>query len=380
MTADKPLTASAAVALSCIGIFGIMAGPILAVVLGTTLGFDPAQIGQIAFAEIGGAALASVFAMFWIQKANWRLIGMGAIAAVVVCNLLSGYQTSATAITVLRFMAGFLGQGTAFALAIGIINTGSNPDRVFGLSIAAQVGLGVIMMLILPTLGESFGIKGVLWPLGALALIILPMLAWIPRRSPTQTTGAADQSAGSAGLAILALGVLLIWCTGLGAMWIFLLKIGEAGGLEATQAGQAVAISSAVAILGALAASALAGRGGRVLPVSIALIIQAGMILLLQGEMSFVRFAATCAIFQIFWNFTGPYLMGMVAASDATGRIAVLIPVAQTAGFAIGPAIAGALMTGESLRAANMIGVAGCVLALVVFIPIGLRTARQADA
>ena len=380
MDADKPLTASAAIALSCIGIFGIMAGPILASVFGANLQLDPNQIGNIAFAEIGGAALASLLAPFWVQKANWRMVGGGAIASVVVFNFLSGLQSDATTIAILRFLAGFLGQGTAFALAIGIIYTSSNPDRIFGFSIASQVGLGVIMLLVLPPLGQTFGVKGVLLPLAAVALLVLPMLAWIPQRSPAQADGDGAQASASASLAIMALVVLLVWCTGLGAVWIFLLQIGEAGGLTATAAGQAVAISSTIAILGALTASALAGRGGRFLPVSIALLVQMGAILLLQGEMTFIRFTATCAIFQTFWNFTGPYLMGMVATSDTTGRISVLIPVVQTGGFAIGPAIAGTLIAGSGLVAANYVGVVGIVVALAIFVPTVLRLKPQKGA
>ncbi len=380
MDADKPLTIVAAVALSCIGIFGIMAAPILASILGAKLSFDAAQIGIIVSAEIGGTALASIGAAFWIRRANWRLVGIGAIVSVVICNTLTGFQTDATTIAVLRFLAGFLGQGTAFALAIGIINTSGNPDRIFGFSVATQVGLGVVMLLFLPMLGASFGIGGIVWPLGVLALTVLPMLGWIPPRSPMAADAAAAQTSGSPGLAILGLMIMLIWCTGLGAMWTFVLRIGEAGGLDATSAGQAVALSSAIAISGALTASALAGRGGRLLPVSIALLVQIGMILLLQGEMSFIRFAATCAVFQIFWNFTGPYLMGMVAESDATGRIAVLIPAAQLGGFAIGPAIAGYLMTADNFGVANYTGAAGCLIALLVFIPAILFAGKPADA
>ena len=59
------------------------------------------------------------------------------------------------------------------------------------------------------------------------------------------------------------------------------------------------------------------------------------------------------SVFHFFWNFTGPYLMGMVASGDATGRIAVLMPAAQTGGFAAGTALAGNLMTEDSLVAAN---------------------------
>ena len=380
MDADKPLTAAAAVALSCIGIFGIMAAPILASVYGATLQLNSNQIGTILSAEIGGAALASLLAPFWIKKASWRMVGAGAIASVVVFNFLTGLQSDATSIAILRFLAGFLGQGTAFALAIGIIYTSSNPDRIFGFSIASQVGLGVVMLLVLPGLGQTYGLNGVLLPLAAVALLVITTLGWIPQRSPTTADGQGAQASGSATPAIVAIVVLLIWCTGLGAVWSFLLQIGEAGGLTAVAAGQAVAISSAIAISGALTASALAGRGGRLLPVSVALLVQLGAILLLQGEMSFMRFTATCAVFQTFWNFTGPYLMGMVATNDATGRISVLIPFVQTGGFAMGPAIAGTLIAGGSLVSANYVGVVGIVIALIVFVPAVLRLNKPENA
>jgi predicted MFS family arabinose efflux permease len=376
MHAEKPMTVAAAVALSTIGIFGILVAPIMTNILGATLQLDQAQIGQIIFAEIGGAALASIVATAWISKANWRLVGVFAIVSVVVLNLLSGMQSDPMMLAVLRFLAGFLGQGTAFAVAIGVINSSSNPDRIFGFSIATQVAISVILLLVLPGLGAAYGVKGVLWPLAALALVVLPLLLWIPTVSPKRA--AADMAAhtGSTMLAVFALVVLLIWCTGIGAVWAFLLNIGEAGGLESTRAGQAMAISSGIAIVGALTASALAGRGGRLLPVSVAVLVQVAAIMLLQGEMSFIRFAATCAVFQTFWNFTGPYLMGMVAASDPTGRIAVLIPVAQTTGFGMGPAIAGGLMVTDSLSAANTVGVFGCLLALLLFVPVVIRASR----
>jgi hypothetical protein len=43
----------------------------------------------------------------------------------------------------------------------------------------------------------------------------------------------------------------------------------------------------------------------------------------------------------------------MIAESNATGRISVLMPAAQTGGFAIGTALAGNLMTGGNLLPSN---------------------------
>ena len=173
---------------------------------------------------------------------------------------------------------------------------------------------------------------------------------------------------------------MLVWCTGLGAVWAFLALIGVAAGLDATSAQDMLAISSTIAIIGALTASALADKYGRIAPVAIALIVQVVMISLLTGEMSPLRFAATAAIFQIFWNLTGPYIMGTIASSDATGKAAALIPAAQTGGFFLGPAIATQLVTADNLFPANMVGIIGCLVALVIFVPLVLRLNKSSAA
>jgi len=382
---DRPGTVAAAVAFSCIGVFGILAAPILAQALGSQLGFGPEQIGRIVSAEIFGGALASIAASLWIRSLDWRLAGGLAIIVVIAANLLSSFQSDANLLAGLRFVAGFAGQGTAFAVAIGIINRSSQHDRNFAFSIAAQVSVGVLTLLALPPLAQRFGVAGVLLPLAILAAAVLTLLPWVPDSatraaadSDEPVAGRAPAAGGGRGPAIAALACLLIWCTGLGGIWTFLLRIGEAGGLSATGAGQAIAISTTVGVSGALAASWLAGRGGRVLPVGVALLVQAGAILMLQGDFSFLRFAVTAAVFQSFWNFTGPYLMGSVASADPDGRISVLIPAAQTGGFALGPFLAGQLMSGDSLLAANYVGAAGCGLALVLFLATALRPGSRA--
>jgi hypothetical protein len=69
-------------------------------------------------------------------------------------------------------------------------------------------------------------------------------------------------------------------------------------------------------------------------------------------------------------------MMGAIAGSDPGGRISVLIPAAQTGGFALGPFVAGQLMTADSLVAANYVGAAGCALALIIFVPVAWRVRR----
>jgi MFS family permease len=166
---------------------------------------------------------------------------------------------------------------------------------------------------------------------------------------------------------------MLVWCTGLGAVWASIKLIGTAGGLEPGRVGQALGLSTALAIIGALTASALSDRFGRILPVTVALVVQIIMISLLRGQMSWIQFAATAAVFQIFWNMTGPYLMGTIALSDTTGKASLLIPTAQIGGFFLGPVIVSRFLTEGSLLAVNYVGAICIALALLLFVPTAAR-------
>ena len=106
---------------------------------------------------------------------------------------------------------------------------------------------------------------------------------------------------------------------------------------------------------------------------TIALVVQIIMAWLLQGEMNFVEMVIKASIFQIFWNLTGPFFMGAIAASDTSGKIAVLIPAAQTSGFFIGPIVVGAFLENSGLVAANYVTIAFCAVSLAIFIPLSAR-------
>ncbi|MEO7385886.1 MAG: hypothetical protein ABIX37_02990 [Gammaproteobacteria bacterium] len=377
MAADKPTTIVTALLLSCVGVFAIMAGPIMTEALVGSLGYSPDVAGRVFAVEALGTALAPLAATLWMGKVRWRTAAILAILVVVAGNVASSSVTSPGALTALRFAVGFLGEGTAFTLAIGIISATAQKDRNFAFLIAAQVVLGVLCFLLLP-LPKDGGIGGVLLPLAGFALLTLATVGWIPQPGATAGYQAAAGTGGSAGPAFAALAVMLIWCTGLGAIWAFVKLIGSSAGVDPAQVGVALGISTGVATAGALAASWLGDRIGRIIPVTVALLVQVAMIALLQGQMSFVQFAVTAAVFQIFWNLTGPYLMGTIALSDNTGKVSLLIPTAQIGGFFLGPVIASLFLAPDAgFGPANTVAIVCCLAALALFIPTALRLNRR---
>ena len=371
--ADKPTSVVAAIFLGCVGVLAIMAQPILTAALVGQMGMDPGRAGGVSAAEALGTALGPVAALFWMRRVKWRSAAIFALTVVLVGNLLSSLQTDFGALVALRLAVGFLGEGTAFALAVAIVSGTQQKDRNFAFMITAQVVLGVVMFLVLPWPGDA-AISGVMLPLAGFTLLALGVaIAWLEQPAAAGVDHAAAGGGGSAQHAISALVVMLVWCSGLGAVWAFVKLLGTAAGLEPTAVGQALGLTTALGTLGSLAASALSDRFGRLLPVSVALVVQAAMASLLHGQMDWLQFVAICATFQIFWNMTGPYLMGTVALSDTTGKVSVLIPTAQIGGFFLGPVIVSWFLTEGSFRAVNYVGAACILLALVLYIPAASR-------
>jgi hypothetical protein len=75
MSADKPTTIVAAILLSCVGVFAIMAGPIMTEVLVGSLGLPADAAGQIFAVEALGTALGPLAATLWMGRVRWRTPG-----------------------------------------------------------------------------------------------------------------------------------------------------------------------------------------------------------------------------------------------------------------------------------------------------------------
>ena len=272
MDRNAPMAIVAACVVSIVGVFGLMTQPMVVGIYSDLLGFSLEQGGLIIVAEVAGGALASILAMFWINRISWRIALSFALIVVIVGNIVTTLQTDVNVITALRFAIGFFGQGTAFAIGISIIGNTSDPERNFGFVIASQVAFGVVSLFTLRPLVEQYQtIGGMYVPLAGLAAATLLLVKFIPTGSAHGEMGGGERPAGSLALPLTSLVAMMIWCCGLGAMWAFIERIGVEGGLDSVVALRALGISSAIAIAGALSASALAAKGvGRFMPVTIA--------------------------------------------------------------------------------------------------------------
>ena len=62
--------------------------------------------------------------------------------------------------------------------------------------------------------------------------------------------------------------------------------------------------------------------------------------------------------------------MGAIAEADLSGRFMVLIPAAQTGGYAIGPMMVGLIMAGDDYQAAAWTSMGFFLLCLLLVVPL----------
>ena len=169
---------------------------------------------------------------------------------------------------------------------------------------------------------------------------------------------------------IIALIANLIYFVGQGGVWAYLERIGIADGLAIKQVATGLSVSLILGVMGALTASFLNVRWGRILPLAFAIIAAILSVILLQWKITFLTFMLAVGIWNFANNFGHPYLLGYMAAIDKSGRYVVISGAMQTGGMGLGPAIAALLITGADYDNVLWFGLVCFILTLLLFMPI----------
>lgn len=376
MPVDSMSSRIAAVVLMCAGASMFQVQPLFLGAVAANLHITEAQVGLLAGVELTGAALASVLAMAWVPRLSWRRVAYAGAVVLAAGNLMSATVASFEALLALRFTTGLLGGGTLYAVSLAVASDVRNPDRLFGLAVAALVALTMIAMLLLPRSIAAFGTAGILLPLAAFAICVLPLVRFVPHAVSCKPGLQAADAAGARLPILLGLAAQTVWYAGVGAVWAYLERIGAQSGLDLSAIGLAIAIGMGLGVLGALTASAIGTRWGRMLMYGAGTVGQVVAMLMLLPETGFPVFLVAVSLFNLGWNFCLPFLLGAIAQYDPSSRYTVLIIAAQGAGLAAGPLAASVIVAGLGLGAVLAGGIAACLASLVLFAAMIAAAAR----
>jgi predicted MFS family arabinose efflux permease len=339
-----------------------------------TLAFSDKQAGFVVFAELASFSVGSMVMSGLIHRLNRRHVAIGGIVLFAAGSLLSAVPKTFVPFLIVRTLPGFA-CAMAIAAFVSTAVLAKVPDRVFGMVNAFSIGYSALLLIVAPPVILAGGLPLIYGVMALLALACMGTVRWIPARSPAapvrDVQADEPQLAGKMYVAMLAMVLLamLLLYTGHGSVWAFQERIGASLGIESARIGRMLSFAMALGIVGSLVAWRAGLAIGRIWPQVISLGLSVIAAILLVVADSAWLFAASSALVGLTWFYGLPYQMGILAQLDPRGRANVMGIIMTTGGAAIGPALAGVLVSPGEYSIVGWIA-AGCYsLCLMLVLP-----------
>ena len=349
----------------------LMTAPAIAAQLATQWQLSPSQIGDLFSTELGAMSLATLPALWWLKRIDWRRAAFLAGVVFIAANLLSVLAADYSILLALRFCSALAG-GSLMIICLSSAASTANPGRVYGLWVLGQLVVGAIGLSILPRLFEHFGLSACYVILAGLMAVFLPLARYFPQGSPSAETSAEHVAIASRWKAALGiLGVLSFYIC-LGGVWTFIGSIATQAGISAESSGRVLALATVMGIVGAGCASLIGDRLPRLLLLLLGYALMAGSVLLLRGQTEIMRFAVAALLFKFTWTFILPLILACLADLDRSGKLMNASNLVIGGGLAIGPTVAGRLIEASGGFQSLLIG-GTCITLLSLALMLGSR-------
>jgi len=349
--------------------------PVLAGMLADHYSIDEATIGYLIGANTLAGLLTSVTAPYWTSRVNFRYAAAVGFSAIPLALLGLGYAPGLVSLFCAEALLG-AGNIVIASISLTVIAQLDNPARAWSIKISTDVILAGAFLGLVPLAG--LGLTAFVVVLTVLFGVVAPLVLKLPRHATLRrrADGSPEALRAAPRSAWLALGTMAVFYTSGIAVWTFLERLAVHAGFSRAAASEAIAIGLFVGIVGSLGAAVVAGRTRRIWPQTTSGIVFVASVAAIGFSKNLAQFYTAVFVFNSTWNFFTPFVMGLVAVRDKTGRLASLVPGTVMMGGIVGPPLAGVLIksTGYETTMVVMTAIAGVAIASYVGI------ARHGDA
>ena len=358
--------------LATAGFFYVNIMPAIVTGLIDGLHLDPRDAGRVGSANVYGAAVGALLAVWLVTKVAWRRLAIFLLCAMLAMDLVSIGIRAPLPLIGARFTHGVFGGalvGTSFAL----IARTRVPERTFGMLLVLQFGMGGLGVMFLPRLVPLWGAQVLFLCLAAFSLVTLSVVPFLPDY-PAKAVATRDVAAQSTNAHRALLGVALLavflFQGGNMALTAYIIELGRAYGLATNDISATLGMANWIGASGSLLVIAIGLEWGRLRPLLVALTVAVLGTLALHLSANGAAFAAANIVTAMAWSFGIPYLLGLCASFDRHGRSATLAGFCSKMGLASGPLAASVLLsTGNWGLLINLASVALVMSGLFAFLP-----------
>ena len=274
------------------------------------------------------------------------LIAAGVIL-ILGTQVVSYAADGVAAMGVSRILSG-VGFGVVYSIAIAWGAATAMPERSFA---AGQALTQVGAMFLNPLLGfgsELPGHKGVFLALELFCVVLaVPFLLLAlahPARQlvPAVAHGRRAETHAPVHRTIVAgvLTAMTLYSIGTAGLFNFLERVAGSVGLGGAKLGTGLVVGSVVGTAGSLLANRFGTRWGRLLPLCGGLVLLAGVSLWFLAVPDVWQFWVSIWLWAMLFSFVTPYVFGLAAAADPSGRVATATGTVYIIVSALGVSIA----------------------------------------
>jgi predicted MFS family arabinose efflux permease len=363
----------AGVTLSFVAIATFLLMPTFIEAAVADLGYTEQQAGILSAVVSLGMTMAAVVSTTWIRRSPWRIAAALWLTGLLLANGAALFVHELVAFIVLQGLVGFCG-GSLYSLSLTILSDGRRPDRYFAYSVGAQTIYQIGGLVAGPFLIRHGGVNAVLGLFGALCVLGLLLISFVPVHG--RTHAAAAPGTGLLSLPVLlALAGCFLFYVNIGAYWTYIERIGVAAGIGLGAISNGLAFGTAASMAGVFLAAWLGARRGYLMPIvasAAAIVISMAM---LTGNLQVTAYVVSNILYGIAWNVSMTYQYSTVNIVDGSRRGVALAPAFHNGGGAAGPALASLVVTASDHDAVLWL-VAISVLASTICFLAALRLKR----
>jgi predicted MFS family arabinose efflux permease len=317
-----------------------------AIVAGITEGLHVGeqQAGWVGSANVYGAALGALSAVFFVKRIQWRPAAIAALLALICIDVASTLITSIDVLIGVRFVHGIIG-GALVGIAFAVVSRTRSPDRVFGMLLAVQFGLGGLGVMFLPPLAPIYGTQALFYALAAFSTVTLAMVPFLDEYPVDRITRETIADTAIKWLPLIAtLAAVFLFQAGNMALAAYIFGLGHAYDLQTPFISSAVGWATWIGIVGCLLVVVLGVRFGRAKLMAVAMALTLAWTYAFHWSQNPAIFVIANIGTAITLSFVISFLLGMSAEFDRTGRTAAMAGFASKLGLASGPFIGGMLI------------------------------------
>jgi predicted MFS family arabinose efflux permease len=348
--ARLPVLAWAEISLAIGSVTPILGMPIIVGALQDGWGYTADYAGYVTSIDLAGVLTGSVVTSLLARRVDWRCYVGAALALSATFNLLCAPFHGLVALCCLRFAAGVT-SGATYASSLTLLSRHAEPARGFSIMILLQVLANAIVLALFPLLNVRWGPPGIFVAVAGVLLATLAAVPLLPRRDsaakaqlPARAAERRRRFAIPLLPALCLIAVALFYVT-IGSYWAYAERMGIGFGISMQEVHWLLSAGVLLSAAACVSARAVARRIGQSRPLLLALALLATTLLIHGMLPTPTMFVVTLAVLQLCWNFIDIFQLGTLAILDPSGRAAALVPAAQGAALAAGPAAAGFVLS-----------------------------------